>query len=57
VDIAKIERIARWHPKKSLREGLAKTIDCYQANRAHYWSLGACGGGRGNGTIFSVHGG
>ena len=30
-----------WFPKRSLREGLMRTIDYYRANREHYWNSDA----------------
>ena len=33
----KIEALLGWEPRTSLRDGLARTIEYYKANSAHYW--------------------
>ena len=37
----KIETALGWRPRTSLREGLARTVEFYQQNHAHYWSQDA----------------
>lgn len=34
---SKIEATLGWRPRTGLRDGLARTVDFYQKNRAHYW--------------------
>lgn len=34
----KIERTLGWRPHTSLRVGLARTVEYYRQNRAHYWT-------------------
>jgi UDP-glucose 4-epimerase len=36
-DFRKVETAVGWSPAVSLKEGLARTIDYYRANAAHYW--------------------
>ena len=36
-DITKIFNTVGWRPKTSLEEGIAKTIEFYDAHREHYW--------------------
>lgn len=36
-DISKINRLVRWKPETSLKEGLRKTIDFYRKHKAEYW--------------------
>jgi UDP-glucose 4-epimerase len=38
VDDRKIRRVLKWRPRVDMREGLARTIEFYRANRAHYWA-------------------
>jgi UDP-glucose 4-epimerase len=38
VDDRKIRRVLKWRPRNDLREGLARTIIFYRANRAQYWA-------------------
>ncbi|PYS70675.1 MAG: NAD-dependent epimerase [Acidobacteria bacterium] len=35
---SKIERTLGWRPHTSLRVGLARTVEYYRQNRAHYWT-------------------
>ena len=37
VDDAKIRRVIFWEPKVTLREGLARSVAFYRANRDQYW--------------------
>ena len=37
VDDRKIRRVLKWQPRIDLREGVARTIAFYRANRAQYW--------------------
>ena len=34
---AKIETTLGWRPRTPLHEGLQRTIEFYEQNRAHYW--------------------
>lgn len=36
-DITKIRSVVKWRPETSLQDGLARTIEYYRANKAHYW--------------------
>jgi UDP-glucose 4-epimerase len=36
-DISKIEKFVGWRPTTSLTDGIAKTIEFYDAHRDHYW--------------------
>jgi UDP-glucose 4-epimerase len=38
VDDRKIRRVLKWLPRVDLREGLARTVRFYSANRSHYWA-------------------
>jgi UDP-glucose 4-epimerase len=38
VDDRKIRRVLKWRPRNDLREGLARTISFYRANREQYWA-------------------
>jgi UDP-glucose 4-epimerase len=38
VDDRKIRRVLKWRPRIDLREGLARTISFYRANREQYWA-------------------
>ncbi len=35
----KIEQVLGWRPRIDLKEGLKQTVDFYEQNREHYWSL------------------
>lgn len=37
----KIHSVVDWHPRTPLHEGLSRTIQFYQRNRDHYWSIDA----------------
>ncbi len=36
-DFKKIQTALGWRPQASLRDGLARTLEYYRRNRAHYW--------------------
>jgi UDP-glucose 4-epimerase len=36
-DISKIRRIVGWEPRRTLKEGIRKTIDYYRTHKSHYW--------------------
>jgi UDP-glucose 4-epimerase len=38
VDDRKIRRVLKWRPRVDLREGLARTVSFYKANRSQYWA-------------------
>jgi UDP-glucose 4-epimerase len=38
VDDRKIRRVLKWRPRVDLREGLARTVNFYKANRSQYWA-------------------
>jgi UDP-glucose 4-epimerase len=38
VDDRKIRRVLKWRPRVDLREGLARTVSFYHANRSQYWA-------------------
>jgi UDP-glucose 4-epimerase len=38
VDDRKLRRVLKWRPRNDLREGLARTISFYRANREQYWA-------------------
>ncbi len=37
----KIETVLGWHPRTPLRASLARTVEFYRRNRAHYWNSNA----------------
>jgi UDP-glucose 4-epimerase len=37
IDDRKIRRVLKWRPRVDLREGLARTVSFYKANRTQYW--------------------
>jgi UDP-glucose 4-epimerase len=38
VDDRKIRRVLKWRPRVDMREGLARTVSFYRANRSQYWA-------------------
>jgi len=38
IDDRKIRRVLKWRPRVDLREGLARTVSFYRANRNQYWA-------------------